>query len=505
MWQDQPRLSKIGRRKMTWALFPYCAYAIATLSYCSESMAQNGRDIETLAYSDWNTVYDAPGGRKIEASVYLRGDSGYYILKKSGARGILSDITYYKLFEHNQVINLRDSPPTPAVAGIFNLNGATGFFVFRAPNASGRMDGYSGSWVTDNRRIYLAYGGSWDGNLVATHNPSTISKEPQPKIEPAVATQDAPNQPVRNEDLRRELNDLQKTVHTQTDVLRIAAIETAALRRAFEKLAAGGSVETKAPSPDEYKTLPPLPKDSGLEGANDPHLSGDYLRRFNKSCQFVCRILANIDFVHPVLGRQSKGGGIGTAILVGPSLVLTCNHVVPTDDVARSVGIQFTNGDQKVDFELAATATVQSSPVDKLDYSLLRVAIKNGEPPGATFNHYYLETSATHRNQLLFEDLRVNLIHYPDGRETQAYEIRGLTLKLQSDSFVAYDVHTARGSSGAPVFNDYWWLIAIHKGKFDATANERVRGKGIAITAIIDDLRKNASQQLLQELHLTNK
>ena len=138
----------------------------ATVEPRAQPAAQAGVS-DLLEYSDWDTAYDAPGGRRIAAKLFIRNGAGYYI-NQFGTRGELRGIRAYDAFPHNQVeqLNAAAAAPTPALYGTFELGGVTGFFVFRVPDANGAMDGYSGSIVQQNGRQRLRMGGSWDGRLI---------------------------------------------------------------------------------------------------------------------------------------------------------------------------------------------------------------------------------------------------------------------------------------------------------------------------------------------------
>src|SRR5262245_23162372 len=165
MCETQGRKCWVGGHVVRAARLGIWACVLATLAFEPSSRGQDLSGIRSFAYSDWDTIYDSPSG-KVRASVHLRGGTGYYILARSGARGILSDIQYFDSFQHDQVLNIsQPNPPTPAIVGLFNLSGATGFFVFRLPDARGAMDGYCGSWAHNNGQTWLKYGGSWDGDF----------------------------------------------------------------------------------------------------------------------------------------------------------------------------------------------------------------------------------------------------------------------------------------------------------------------------------------------------
>ncbi len=72
---------------------------------------------------------------------------------------------------------------------------------------------------------------------------------------------------------------------------------------------------------------------------------------------------------------------------------------------------------------------------------------------------------------------------------------------------VRYTTDTEPGSSGSPVFNNRWDLIAIHHaaGRWDAGANAWVSNEGMRMDKIIADLRNHyggndAGRAILEEL-----
>jgi hypothetical protein len=288
--------------------------------------------------------------------------------------------------------------------------------------------------------------------------------------------------------------------------------EHAIVEKAKEQLLSRekGPVKSAEPNIGDYdltrhwKILPPKPSNKELEAAADPQLGLPWARDFETSRHYVCRIMARTDFNHPVLGLVRANQSFGTCILVSPSLVLTCNHVIPSAQVARSCDIVF-EGD--VHFQLANSTPVHSSPIGELDFSLVRVKTgDDGAPPGRRQGFYALITSDQNRDSLYSFALNVNLIHYPRGQTTPAFEVRGKTLKLTGDRFVAYDGNVEGGSSGAPVFNDSWWIIALHRGKnqADDEPNEfhKIYAKAVRIDLIIDSIRKNCDRAVLSDLSL---
>ena len=256
--------------------------------------------------------------------------------------------------------------------------------------------------------------------------------------------------------------------------------------------------------------LNPRP-DNSIEGAQDPGLRGDYRRSFNQSTNFVCRFKTKDAFTHSELGDLRKDQGFGTGFLVGPSHVLTCYHVMPKKEDADSSEIVFTTDNLSVTYAFVDNAIVCSSPKEDLDFSIMHVKHgTDGKPPGSRLGYYGLRSSYDKRNSLYANATLLNIIHYPGGQPEQQYELRGRSLKFlglpPQDKFIAYDALTDHGSSGAPVFNDVWRVVALHRGKQqnDDESDKVVKNysKGVRIDMIIQYIIDTKNKDLLSHLSL---
>jgi hypothetical protein len=113
------------------------------------------------------------------------------------------------------------------------------------------------------------------------------------------------------------------------------------------------------------------------------------------------------------------------------------------------------------------------APVDlfvtdpELDYSLIAVATRDGKTPGEQYGHIPLigQTGKAVIGEVL------NVIHHPAG-ERKRVSIRFNRFVSQDDLWVRYESDTREGSSGAPVFNDQWEMVALHHGGISATDEE---------------------------------
>ena len=82
---------------------------------------------------------------------------------------------------------------------------------------------------------------------------------------------------------------------------------------------------------------------------------------------------------------------------------------------------------------------------------------------------------------------RVNIIQHPRGRPKEIAIRHNEVIRIL-DSVIRYRTDTEPGSSGSPVFNDTWDLVALHHAGF-ADPGGRARNEGIRIAAIVTDLQ----------------
>lgn len=168
--------------------------------------------------------------------------------------------------------------------------------------------------------------------------------------------------------------------------------------------------------------------------------------------------------VHIII--RDDGGryvGDGTGIMVSPRLLLTNNHVLETEGDAASSLAEFNfqedlNGNplQRRSFRLDPQALFLTSP--ELDFTL--VAVQEFSTDGAALRDFGWVKLISEEGKAIKPEY-VNIIQHPDGRIKQV-ALRENQIVDLLENFMHYQCDTAPGSSGAPVFNDQWEMVALH-------------------------------------------
>ena len=194
-------------------------------------------------------------------------------------------------------------------------------------------------------------------------------------------------------------------------------------------------------------------------------LPARYLKEGAKRANAVCRIVT----------PNSLGTG---SLIANGNFIMTNNHVIGSESVAGAstaefgyeIGAnkvrialkpdQFFTTDRKLDFTIVACDSGPLSDVDPIP--LLR------NPATVT------------------RDEQVNIIQHPSGRRKEI-AIHNNKVKRIKDLVIHYETDTEPGSSGSPVFNNEWDLVALHHAGW-AESGGRATNEGIRISAIVAHL-----------------
>ena len=209
--------------------------------------------------------------------------------------------------------------------------------------------------------------------------------------------------------------------------------------------------------------------------------------------------------------------GVGTGFMVSPHLFLTCQHVIRDVNAARGTQITFDREMNELGRPSATTTYLLDpdkfalfSDEQELDYAL--VAVGNSTSGAGLLKDFgCCGLNDTPDKHVI--GMNVNIIQHPRGWP-KMISVRNNLLTFRTESTLLYETDTDEGSSGAPVLNDEWELIALHHWgqpfleKFDdqgrpipLTVNE-----GVRISAICRDLQSRlpslplAQQELLKQV-----
>jgi len=181
----------------------------------------------------------------------------------------------------------------------------------------------------------------------------------------------------------------------------------------------------------------------------------NYLERGASVARAICRIAMRDDYNRPQ--------GFGTGFLVAPGLLLTNNHVLPHDSWA---------GRSFAEFDFALDTSDRPLPVQlfelepsrffltdvPLDFTL--VAVKPRAQQGAdlaAFGHLPLIAQVGK----VVEGEWLTIIQHPNG-ELKKLCVRENRFLKRTDDVLWYSTDTMGGSSGSPVFNNDWQVVALH-------------------------------------------
>lgn len=204
--------------------------------------------------------------------------------------------------------------------------------------------------------------------------------------------------------------------------------------------------------------------------------------------------------------------GWATGFLIAPGVLLTNNHVFPSAQSARSAMAEF---DLELDvFDRLKTPVAFGLNPDRLfltstvlDYSV--VAVEERSANGASLDGFgYLPLIASTGKAIEGEWLTI--IQHPAGQPKQLC-IRENQLLKRMDDVLWYSTDTLPGTSGAPVYNNTWQVVALHHsgvpdtkngvmqtvdardfdpGRDDESAVKWIANEGIRVSRLVEDLKR---------------
>lgn len=168
--------------------------------------------------------------------------------------------------------------------------------------------------------------------------------------------------------------------------------------------------------------------------------------------------------------ESPKGQGIGTGVLIGKSLLLTCDHIFSKSQAKQAwVRFNYTSGSYGLDSDVFELDLDTATRCSQLDYALVRF---KGESRQRTANLIDVILD-------IYSGEEIRLIHHPQGQPVVISDLGQIVQGGGDSDYIDHNVSTDEGSSGAPIFNRDWQLVAIHRGNLGTRRAGRSIDTGI--------------------------
>lgn len=200
-------------------------------------------------------------------------------------------------------------------------------------------------------------------------------------------------------------------------------------------------------------------------------------------------------------GKPDGTSLLGTGWLIAPGLLITNHHVIDARDrdhgevaaseadlraQGRAAGVWFDYRLESGDHvEFAAAKLVCWSPVEELDYALVRLVDGPADRK---------RLPVVPKLPPLVKGARLNIVQHPQGGPLR-FGIRGNAYVGTGDEphFLRYLTDTAPGASGSPVLNDAWIVVGLHHASKKVQQQQDgqpvyLNNEGIAIDAVVRSL-----------------
>lgn len=187
------------------------------------------------------------------------------------------------------------------------------------------------------------------------------------------------------------------------------------------------------------------------------------------------------------VARIQIDNAFGSGFLIDHNLLVTNNHVLPNAVVASRAVAQF-NYQTNLDGSIAPVASFRLLPDEYFrtsrtdDWSIVRVA----EDPNSLWGALELHPSSLRPGD------RVNIIQHPGGGHKQMSFFHNRVTYVDQ-RVLQYATDTLPGSSGSPVFDRDWHVVAVHHSGGDLVIPNSSRrvyaNEGVRIELVIDAIK----------------
>jgi len=209
----------------------------------------------------------------------------------------------------------------------------------------------------------------------------------------------------------------------------------------------------------------------------------------------VAFLKRGLDVARAVVYIEVVNQWSGTGFMIGTSLLITNNHVIPNKDILKNTVFRF-NYQLTVDGAMDISKDYRAKPEGlfytnkDLDYTI----VEPDENPGHEWGFLTLT-----KKFAAIKDSRVNIVQHPAGLPKQI-SMQNNFVAYADSRLVQYYASTMGGSSGSPVFNDKWQIVALHHAGGMLTEpgsmQKYFRNEGVAISAIVADCPNTIIEKL---------
>ncbi len=205
---------------------------------------------------------------------------------------------------------------------------------------------------------------------------------------------------------------------------------------------------------------------------NSNFLKSSFLEMGVKSAQAVCRIVTD----------TSYGSG---SLVASRQFILTNNHVISDKQTARQTTAEFDYDEDNMTYQVSLRPDLFFITDETLDFTVV-ACDPSPLPSSIQAIPILADPKTVTRNE------RVSIIQHPRGR-TKEIAIHDNKVTFIYDTVIRYTTDTEAGSSGSPVFNNSWDLVALHHAGM--VSGETVSNEGIRISSIVEFIQQQNNQE----------